>query len=125
MELDIKIYPNKESYKMSPEMLRNHKTEYFKRMKKLNKKFARMMALKKAEPSKKLILDAVLNLSSVPLSANEINVLARGFKFRPTLEDLSIKEIIVATESMIKTVNISGDTATKIQGSRKSDGCKA
>ena len=59
----------------------------------------------------------MLNLSSVPLSANEINVLTRGFKFRPTLylEDLPIKEIIVATESMIKTANISSDTATKIR----------
>ena len=118
MNLDIKIYPNKESYKMTPEMLRKSQNrEYFKRMKKLNKKFARMMALKKAEAPKKLILDAVLNLSSVPLSANEINVLTRGFKFRPTLylEDLPIKEIIVATESMIKTANISSDTATKIR----------
>ena len=38
MNLDIKIYPNKESYKMTPEMLRKSQNrEYFKRMKKLNK----------------------------------------------------------------------------------------
>ena len=50
MNIDIKIYPSKESYKMTPEMLRKSQNrEYLKRLKKRNKKFARMMALKKAE----------------------------------------------------------------------------
>ena len=73
------------------------------------------MSMKEKKPSMKFKLDAVLNLSSKKLSQEEAQILARGFKFRPTLEELPIKDIIVATETLIKTAGISDDTATKIR----------
>ena len=47
-------------------------------------------------------MDPVLNLSSRQLSNVEINVLARGFNFGPSLPDLPIVDYIVATESYIR-----------------------
>ena len=47
-------------------------------------------------------MDSVLNLSSRQLSITEINVLARGFNFRPSLPDLPILDYIVATEAYIQ-----------------------
>ena len=44
----------------------------------------------------------MVNLSSKKLSEEETNVLARGFKFRPTLEELPTRDIIIRTETLIK-----------------------
>jgi hypothetical protein len=50
--------------------------------------------------------DAVINLSSRTLTDTELNVLARGFNFRPSLPDVPIKDYILATEAYIKTANL-------------------
>ena len=73
------------------------------------------ISMKEKKPSMKFKLDAVLNLSSKDFSQEETPVLARGFKFRPTLEKLPTKDIILATEKFFKIAGISDDTATKIR----------
>ena len=46
-------------------------------------------------------MDAVLNLSDKPLSEAQRRVLARGFKFRPTIPGIPVLDIVTATESVI------------------------
>ena len=46
------------------------------------------------------------------LSEEETNMLARGFKFRPTLEELPFRDIILGTETLIKTAGVQPDVAT-------------
>ena len=53
----------------------------------------------------KFKVDSVLNLSSRQLTNVEINVLARGFNFRPSLPDLPILDYVVATEAIFGTLN--------------------
>ena len=62
-------------------------------------------------------LDAVVNLSSKELTEDEIRVLARGFKFRPTLKQLPIKDIIISTEALVKTAKIPQDVAMRMRTS--------
>ena len=50
----------------------------------------------------KFKVDSVLNLSSRQLTNVEINVLARGFNFRPSLPDLPILDYVVPTEAYIR-----------------------
>ena len=81
----------------------------------MNKKFSHMMATRPDRPPVKYKLDAVLNLSSKDLTEDEARVLARGFKFRPTLAQLPIKDIIISTEALIKTAKITPDVATRMR----------
>jgi len=116
LELDMKVYPGKDKYARSPqELKKSQDREYFTRRKRLDHKFARLMAQKQTRPALNLKLDAVVNLSSKKLSEDETNVLARGFKFRPTLQQLPIKDIIIGTETLIKTAGIKPDVATKLR----------
>ena len=116
LELDIKIYPNKEKYARSPaELKKTQDREYFMRRKILERKFAQLMSQKQKSMPPNLKLDAVVNLSSKELSEEETNVLARGFKFRPTLEELPIKEIIIGTEALIKTAGVQPDVASRLR----------
>jgi len=73
---------------------------YFSRISTQARKLKKLQASK---PSNVLRLktDSVLHLSSRQLSITEINVLARGFNFRPSLPDLPILDYIVATEAYI------------------------
>ena len=73
------------------------------------------MAQKQKRPAPNLKLDSVVNLSSKKLSEDETNVLARGFKFTLTLQELPIKDIIIGTETLIKTAGIKPDVATKLR----------
>ena len=73
------------------------------------------MAQKQTRPALNLKLDAVVNLSSKKLSEDETNVLARGFKFRPTLQQLLIKDIIIGTETLAKTAGMKPDVPTKLR----------
>ena len=41
----------------------------------------------------------------------ETNVLESGFKFRPTLEEPPIRNIIIGTETLIKTAGVQPDVA--------------
>jgi hypothetical protein len=84
-------------------------------MKILNKKCSHMMAIRPDRPIVKYKLDAVLNLSSKDLTEDEARVLARGFKFRPTLTQLPIKDIIISTEALIKTAKIAPNVATRMR----------
>ena len=59
--------------------------------------------------------EAVINLSSQKLSPEKERVLARGFKFRPSPKELPIEEIIVATETLIKTTKIEPSIATRLR----------
>jgi hypothetical protein len=74
-----------------------------------------MLSLQKSKTNINLVQNAVINLSSKGLSQDETNVLARGFKFRPTLKELPIREIIIATETLIKTASIPPPTAAHLR----------
>ena len=65
--------------------------EYFKGLKRLNQNFIQFLSMKEKKPSMQFKLDAVLNLSPNELLQEEKQVRARGFQFRPTLEELPIK----------------------------------
>ena len=56
--------------------------------------------------------DAVLNRSLKELTAVETRILARGFKFRPSLQRLPIKDIVIGIETLIKTAKMPPETAT-------------
>ena len=60
-------------------------------------------------------LDAVVNMSSKELTEDEHRVLARGFKFRPTIKQLPIKDIIISAEALIKTAKIPQDVAMRMR----------
>ena len=82
LELDLKTYPHKDTYKLSFLHLKKiQDREYYTRLKILNKKFSQMMAQRSDRPKVTYKLDAVINLSSRELSEDEKRVLARGFKF--------------------------------------------
>ena len=116
LDLDLQAFPNKHSYKYSHEqLLQIQDRTYFTRMKILNKKFSHMMATRPDRPPVKYKLEAVLNLSSKDLTEDEARVLARGFKFRPTLTQLPIKDIIISTEALIKTAKIAPNVATRMR----------
>ena len=59
--------------------------------------------------------DAVIKLSMHELSPEKERVLASGFKFRPSRKDLPIEEIIVATETLIKTTKNEPGIATRLR----------
>ena len=72
LDLDIKAYPNKETYKLSFLHLKKiQDREYFTRMKTFNKKFSNMMATRQDRTQVRYKLDAVINLSSVDLTEEE------------------------------------------------------
>ena len=65
LELDTKTAHMKERYRLEPQLLKKTQDrEYFKRMKTLNKKFMKMLSLRKSKISIPLVKDAVINLSS-------------------------------------------------------------
>ena len=74
-----------------------------------------MMAQRSDRPKVTYKLDAVINLSSRELSEDEKRVLARGFKFRPTLKALPVHDIIVATEALIKTAKVDQNVETRLR----------
>ena len=116
LELDTKTAHIKEKDRMDPQLSRKTQDrEYFRRMKILNKKLTKMLSLQKNKTNINLVHNAVINLSSKGLSQDETNVLARGFKFRPTLKELPIREIIIATETLIKTASIPPSTAAHLR----------
>ena len=116
LELDAKVAPAKDKYSTLTNFLKKAQNrEYFKRMKIFDKKFARMMSERKNRPAVQFKMDAVLNLSSKELSPEEKRVLARGFKFRPTLNEIPVTDLIIGTETLIKSANIPADVATKIR----------
>jgi hypothetical protein len=59
-----------------------------------------------------------VNRSSKPLTLAETRVLARGFKFRPSLEHLPIEDYIVATETVIKSAKLPIDVAMTFEYGR-------
>ena len=75
-----------------------------------------MMATRQDRTQVRYKLDAVINLSSVDLTEDETRVLARGFKFRPTLKELPIQEIIIGTEALIKSAKVEPDIAIRLRG---------
>ena len=75
-----------------------------------------MMAARQDRTQVRYKLDAVINLSSVDLTEDETRVLARGFKFRPTLKELPIQEIIIGTEALIKSAKVEPDIAIRLRG---------
>ena len=82
-------------------------------MKILNK-FSKLLAQKTDRPQMRYKLDAVLNLSKKELTEDEIRVLARGFKFRPT-PNLPIKDVIIGTEALIKTTKVAPEIANHMR----------
>ena len=103
LELDAKVAPAKDKSSTLMNFLKKAQNrEYFKRMKIFDKKFARMMSERKNRPAVQFKMDAVLNLSSKELSPEEKRVLARGFKFRPTLNEIPVTDLIIGTETLIK-----------------------
>ena len=116
LELDRKTHPQRESYKLPIDHLKKKQDrEYFTKMKKLNKKFSQMMIEQKHRPKMQYKLDAVINQSKKELSEDETRVLARGFKFRPSLKELPIKDIVVGTEAYIKTAKVAQEIANHMR----------
>ena len=117
LKMAADTYPNKENYKLTAEHLKKiQDREYFKKSKSHAKQFAILKAkMKKTKEGRNLKMDAVINLSGSPLSEMQARVLARGFKFRPTIPELPIKEFIVATESVINTGKLDSDTAALLR----------
>ena len=68
------------------------------------------MEQREAKPHTQYKMDAVLNLSSKELTADERRELAS-----PTLRKLPIKEIIIGVETLIKTANIPTETAMDLR----------
>ena len=79
LELDTKLIPvkNKPKYKLEG-LKQTQDREYFSRMKNLNKKFTLLVNQRKKKVIAQYKLDAVLNLCSIDLSADETRVLAPG-----------------------------------------------
>jgi hypothetical protein len=117
LKMAADTYPNKKNYKLTAEHLKKiQDREYFKKSKSHAKQFAILKAkMKKTKEGRNLKMDAVINLSGSPLSEMQARVLARGFKFRPTIPELPIKEFIVATESVINTGKLDSDTAALLR----------
>ena len=74
-----------------------------------------MMIEQKHRPKMQYKLDAVINQSKKELSEDETRVLARGFKFRPSLKELPIKDIVVGTEAYIKTAKVAQEIANHMR----------
>ena len=86
LELDIKLIPETNRLKYTPEVLKQAQNrEYFTRMRNLNRKFSKLMAQRNNNKEMQFKTDAVLNRSSKELTVVETRILARGFKFRPSL----------------------------------------
>ena len=116
LDLDIKLVSEKGKKAYTPDILiKAQNRAYYTRMKVMNKKFAQLMSQKTQHNTVRYKTDAVLNLSSKQLSTVQTNVLARGFKFRPTLRTIPIQDIIIGIESLIKTAKLSTETATNLR----------
>ena len=90
--------------------------EYRSRSKIHDKKFAKLRAKQKKDKlGREFIMDAVINRSSRDITENEHRVLARGFKFRPSLKTIPIEEYIIATESILKTAKLTDEEATRLR----------
>ena len=113
LELDTKLIPEKNKHKYTPEGLKQTQDrEFFSRMKNLNQKFTKLVNQRKKTVITRYKTDAVLNLSSIDLSADETRVLAQGFIFSPTLRELPIRDIIIGVEALVKTGKITQEIAT-------------
>ena len=86
-------------------------------MRNLNRKFSKLMAQRNNNKEMQFKMDAVLNRSSkeLELTAVETRILARGFKFRPLLQRLPIKDIVIGIETLIKTAKMPPETATELR----------
>jgi hypothetical protein len=116
LELDIKLIPETNRLKYTPEVLKQAQNrEYFTRMRNLNRKFSKLMAQRNNNKEMQFKMDAVLNRSSKELTAVETRILARGFKFRPSLQRLPIKDIVIGIETLIKTAKMPPETATELR----------
>ena len=81
-----------------------------------DKKFAKLRARQRKDKlDREFIMDAVINRSSRDITENEHRVLARGFKFRPSLKTIPIEEYIIATESILKTAKLTDEEATRLR----------
>ena len=61
------------------------------------------------------MVDSVVNRSSKPLSDAQVRVLARGFKFRPSTQSLPTEDIIIATESLVKSSKMTAGKAACVR----------
>ena len=98
LQMSIDSYPNKGEYKFPEQQLKNMQDrEYYKIH---SKKLEKLRAKKnEGNEGRNLKMDAVLNLSDKPLLEAQRRVLARGFKFRPTIPGIPVLDIVTATES--------------------------
>ena len=103
LQMSIDSYPNKGEYKFSEQQLKNMQDrEYYMKSKIHSKKLEKLRAKKnEGKEGRNLKMDAVLNLSDKPFSEAQRRVLARGFKFRPTIPGIPVLDIVTATESVI------------------------
>ena len=117
LQMEIDSYPEKETYKLSGEKLKEiQNREYYERSKRHTQRFAILKAKSKAsKDGRNFIYDAVLNLSDKPLSDSQERVLARGFKFRPSLTKIPEIEMITATESVITTSKMNKEKAALLR----------
>jgi hypothetical protein len=60
-------------------------------------------------------LDSVLNLSSRTLTPDETRILSLGFNFRPSLPHFPTQDYIFATESYIKSKNLSSEEGAHLR----------
>jgi hypothetical protein len=81
---------------------------YFRNHTRLNKKLKTLQNLRppSSHSSPQYKLDAVLNLSSRPLSKIELRVLSLGPKFRLSLPQFPLDDYIYATDQYIQTYNV-------------------
>jgi hypothetical protein len=90
---------------------------YFKNYSRLNKKLKILQSHrpKPTHPTPQYKLDAVLNLSSRPLSDIELRVLSLGPKFRPSLPHFPLDAYIFATDQYIQSYNIKTEEAAVLR----------
>lgn len=75
-----------------------------------NKKEGKIHTQKK-QPA--IEMKSVMNLSSIPLTEQQMKILSLGFKFRPTLRKIPIQEYIVAAEAYATTSKMDGELKMK------------
>ena len=117
LQMEIDSYPEKETYKLSGKKLKEiQNREYYERSKRHTQRFAILKAKSKAsKDGRNFIYDAILNLSDKPLLDSQERVLARGFKFHPSLTKIPEIEMITATESVITTSKMNKEKAALLR----------
>ena len=117
--LAAETYPEKEGYEFTIEQLKQiQNAEYFRRSKIQAKKFMILRSKQKKLATGKIYkMDAVVNLSKDPLTEDQARVLARGFKFRPTLNELPLEQFAMETERVIKGTKMDPGTAALLRSS--------